>query len=214
MIDRIVLPLLLVGCVLFGAIVYAEIEADGAVDAGVSGIASHAEATAATHRRQSPKLDELVATALARPLFSSTRRPPQNAAAGGASDGDFTDKRLTGIVITPGQRIAIFAVTGDKPLKVSEGEDVSGWRVDNITLREVSLSGPGGTKVLQPKLDPNLVPPAPQPALANVPGRPGFPPPGRAPGPLPAAAAGQPNRAVPPNIPGVPPRPARPRQQR
>ena len=214
MTDRLVLFLLLAGCLSFGAILYAEVEADDAADAAIARVASPPEAAAAAHRQQSPKLEELIATALARPLFSSTRRPPQSAAAG-APDGDLADKRLTGIVIAPGERIAIFAVTGDKPLKVSEGGDVNGWRIDSITLREVSLTGPGGTKVLQPKLDPNLAPPAGQPALANTAGRPPFPPgTPRVPGPLPAPVAGQPNPTAPPGVPGAPPRPARLRQQR
>ncbi len=36
---------------------------------------------------------------------------------------------------------------------------MSGWRVERINPREVSLSGPSGTKTLQPKFDPNLTPP-------------------------------------------------------
>jgi hypothetical protein len=49
--------------------------------------------------------------------------------------------------------LAIFAVNGAaKPLRLTEGEDVSGWRIESITPHEVSLSGPGGTKTLQPKL--------------------------------------------------------------
>ena len=94
--------------------------------------------------------------------------------------------RLTGIVTEPDHHVAIFAVNGAKPLRLSEGEAVSGWRIESITPHEVSLSGPGGTKTLEPKLYPNLIqPPGPtpppnpaarlpaQPApVANVPPRP------------------------------------------
>jgi hypothetical protein len=127
--------------------------------------------------------------ALARPLFSSTRRPPQSAAADSVTNSDLADMRLTGIVTEPDHHVAIFAVNGAKPLRLSEGEDVSGWRIDSITPHEVSLSGPGGTKTLEPKLDPNLVqpvapaapnpgarPPAQPAPVANVPPRPGIPP--------------------------------------
>ncbi len=56
---------------------------------------------------------------------------------------------------------------------VTEGETVSGWRVDSITPREVSLSGPGGTKTLQPKIDPNLTPSAtPHCGASNHPAQP------------------------------------------
>jgi hypothetical protein len=211
-----VLLLLIAGSLMFGAIVLAELAPGAADDPVIAQVAARPETMAAIHRQQRPSLEEEVATALARPLFSSTRRPAANAAAGAAVDGDLADKRLAGIVMTPARRIAIFAVNGDKPLHVSEGEDVSGWRVESITRREVSLSGPSGTKVLQPKLDPNLAPPAQPPPIANAPGRPPIPPPAAARPPLPpvAAAAGQPHPTVPGRIPGAPPRPARLRQPR
>ena len=101
-----------------------------------------------------------MATILARPLFSTTRRPPPAQRRPGGRHSTFDDTRLAGIVTEPGHRFAIFAPAGAKPLIVSEGDTVSGWRVDSITAREVSLSGPGGTKTLQPKIDPNLAPPA------------------------------------------------------
>ena len=112
-------------------------------------------------------------------------------------------------------RLALFAVSGDKPLKVGEGDSVSGWRVESITPREVSLSGPSGTKTLQPKLDPNLAPPPGQPLGGPVAGRPPAPQAGKplAPAALPGATprAVQPPPGVPVNTPGLP-RPARLRQ--
>jgi hypothetical protein len=209
MMHRLVLLLLIMGCLLFAAILFIELVPAGAQDAVIAQARARPEAASVMHRQQSPKGEELVATALARPLFSSTRRPPQSTPTGNAADTDLADKRLTGIVTTPARRVAIFAVTGDKPLMVAEGEDVSGWRVESITPREVSLSGPGGTKTLQPKLDPNLVPPPGQPPIA-----PNLPPAVRPPAPPVGAAVGRPNPAVPINVPGVPPRPPRSRQQR
>ena len=212
MMDRLVLLLLVGGCLLFGAILIMELAPAGAEDAVVAQAARSDAASPAT-RRQNPRSEELLATALARPLFSSTRRPPQDAPSG-AADSDITDARLTGIVTTPGHRIAIFAVSGDKPLKVAEGDAVSGWRIESITPREVSLSGPSGTKTLQPKHDPNLVSQPGQPPIGQpgarvptppAPGRPRVPAPGGAP------AAAQP--PVPVN-PGALPRPGQLRQQR
>ena len=210
MMDRLVLLLLVGGCLLFGAILIMELAPAGAEDAVVAQAARSDAASPAT-QRQNPRSEELAATALARPLFSSTRRPPQDAPNGAAPD-DLTDARLTGIVTTPGHRIAIFAVSGDKPLKVAEGDAVSGWRIDSITPREVSLSGPSGTKTLQPKLDPNL---ASQPGQPPI-GQPGVrvptpPAPGRPRVPVPGAA---PAVAQPPVPVGALPRPARLRQQR
>ena len=215
MIDRLVLLLLVGGCLLFGAILIMELAPAGAEDAVVAQ-AARSNSASPTTRRQNPRPDELVATALARPLFSSTRRPPQDAPSG-AADSDLSDARLTGIVTTPGRRIAIFAVSGDKPLKVAEGDAVSGWRIESITPREVSLSGPSGTKSLQPKLDPSLAPPPGQPPIGQPGGRvPPAPAAGRPRVPVPGAApaVAPPPQALPVNTPGALPRPARLRQQR
>jgi general secretion pathway protein N len=214
MIDRLVLLLLVGGCLLFGAILIMELAPAGAEDAVVAQ-AARSDAPSPMTRQQNPRPEELVATTLARPLFSSTRRPPQDAPSGAAAD-DLTDARLTGIVTTPRHRLAIFAVSGDKPLKVAEGDAVSGWRIESITPREVSLSGPSGTKTLQPKLDPNLAPPPGQPPIGQPGGRVPTPPAaGRPRVPVPGAA---PMAAQPPGVPaappGVPPRAARLRQQR
>src|SRR5271169_3146350 len=190
MTDRLVIYLLLAGCLIFGAVVFLELEPTAADTAAPNEVSKRADATSTVRRQPSTRLDELLATALARPLFSSTRRPPQSAANDGATSSDLADMRLTGIVTEPEHHVAIFAVNGAKPLKVTEGEAVSGWRIESITPHEVSLSGPGGTKTLEPKLDPNLVqPPAPTPPpnpgvrlpappapVANVPPRPGVPP--------------------------------------
>jgi general secretion pathway protein N len=212
MIDRLLLFLLVGGCVLFGAILVIELAPAGAEDAVVAQ-AARSDAASPIARPQNPRPEELVAAALARPLFSSTRRPPQDAPSGAAAD-DLTDARLTGIVTTPGHRIAIFAVSGDKPLKVAEGDAVSGWRIESITPREVSLSGPSGTKTLQPKLDPNLASQPGQPPIGQPGARVPTPPaPGRPRVPVPGAAPAVAQPPVPVN-PGALPRPARLRQQR
>ncbi|MFZ3236962.1 MAG: hypothetical protein WA184_16535 [Stellaceae bacterium] len=191
MIERVALIALGAGCVLFGGIVVAEMTAP-------AGPATEA-AIAVPPRAQTPlpaarpeigaQYGAMIATILARPLFSTTRRPPP-LNDGPAEDTSFSDTRLAGIVTEPGRRFAIFAPAGAKPMTVKEGDTVSGWRVDSITPLEVSLSGPGGTKTLQPKIDPNLAPPAPpttteaaprtarpvNPVLARPPLRPGLPP--------------------------------------
>src|SRR5437773_231561 len=98
MIARLALFLLIAGCLVFGAIIFIEIELAGADDAVIAAVAARPETAPAIGRQQTLKLDELLATTLARPLFSSTRRPPQNAPAGAAGDADLADTRLTGIV--------------------------------------------------------------------------------------------------------------------
>jgi hypothetical protein len=215
MIDRFVLFLLVGGCLLFGAILIVELAPAGAEDPVVAQ-AARSDAASPITRAQNPRPEELVATILARPLFSSTRRPPQDAPSGAAADSDLTDARLTGIVTTPRHRMAIFAVSGDKPLKVAEGDAVSGWRVESITPREVSLSGPSGTKTLQPKLDPNLAPPPAPPPIGQPGGRAPIPAAGRPRMPVPGVppAAAQPRPGVPIAPPSTLPPAARLRQQR
>ena len=195
--------LLLAGCLIFGTVVLLELKPSATDTAAPNEIPRRTETPSAVRRQPSTRLEELLAMALARPLFSSTRRPPQSAANDSDASSDLADIRLTGIVTEPYHRVAIFAVKGAKPLRLTEGEAVSGWQVESITPREVSLSGPGGTKTLEPKLDPNLVQPAAPTAVPN--------PAARLPAPLPTAnpAARLPVQpapaAVAPPRPGVPP---------
>ena len=170
MIDRLVIYLLVGGCLIFGAVVLLELKPSATDTAAPNGISRRTAETPPTVGRQpSTRLDELLAMVLARPLFSSSRRPPQSTANDSGASSDLTDMRLTGIVTEPEHHVAIFAVNGAKPLRLTEGEAVSGWRIESITPHEVSLSGPGGTKTLEPKLDPNLIQtPAPTAAVNPV----------------------------------------------
>jgi hypothetical protein len=188
MIDRLALIFLLAGCVILAGVLAAELTTTPAAETEAGAAAGTLRVTAQPSTalpEPGPRPEAMVAEILARPLFSSTRRPPPHSD-GPAADSGLSDTRLTGIVTAPDHRLAIFVPTGAKALIVSEGDTVSGWRVENITPREVSLSGPEGTKTLQPKIDPNLVPPPPPPGAAPPmspirpaaasPVRPGFPP--------------------------------------
>ena len=86
------------------------------------------------------------------------------------------DVRLTGVVIGPDLRIAIFAVSGTNSLVLSEGETLKNWRLDRILPGEVLLSGPAGTIKLEPKLDANLVRPTPPVAVRSDKLEPSVPP--------------------------------------
>jgi hypothetical protein len=142
-----------------------------------------------------PAINQLTAAILARPLFSPTRRPPE-AAATGHSETPLSDMRLTGILITPDQHLAIFAPAGGKPLVRAEGDMISDWRIESIASQSVSLTGPTGATTLEPKADPNLVRvPASQQAAA--------------PPPQPSAPATNPQPAPAANAPVRPPIPIR-----
>jgi hypothetical protein len=161
MIDRRTL-LALIGCAGFVAIIAIELQANGLGHVGkpLLPVASRLDRT--IMQAQQLPAGRLVAAALARPLFNPARRPPEKSKAIGV---DLGDTRLAGILVTPRSRLAIFAVTGGKPLVVNEGEAVNGWEIEKITADSVALRGPSGTTMLQPKLEENAI--APPPLLFN-----------------------------------------------
>src|SRR5215813_10814573 len=63
------------------------------------------------------------------------------------ADSPLRDVRLTGVVIGPDLRMAIFAVTGTNSRVLSEGETLKGWRLESISPKVVMLSGPAGNIV-------------------------------------------------------------------
>jgi hypothetical protein len=192
MIDRLA-TLCLAGSIVFAAVLPFEFrsELSGTTAPGHPPPKSDQKPAA---RNDQPPVSQLTATILARPLFSPTRRPQQTAA-NGHSELPLGDMRLSGIVITPDEHLAIFVPAGGKPLVRSEGDMISDWRVESIADQSVSLTGPSGTTTLEPKADPNLVrvqavqaaaaaPPQSTPASANPPPAPGANGPVRPPIPI------------------------------
>jgi hypothetical protein len=170
--------------------------------------------------RELPRVDGLIAAAKERPLFSATRRPAEKASPSNAADPDLSDVRLSGIILGPERHLAIFAVSGAKPMVRLEGENVKEWRLDSISPGEVSLSGPGGVRTLAPKPDPHLVRQLPA-VLAGPAAAPGTPAAraGVNPGVQQAAPAGRPSFPVattaqpgpaPARAPNLPTTPGRP----
>ena len=102
------------------------------------------------------------------------------------ADSPLRDVRLTGVVIGPDLRMAIFAVTGTNSRVLSEGETLNGWRLESISPKVVMLSGPAGNIVLKPQPDANPVRPPPPVALQSS-----------QPDPPMAGAAGQPMAVTP-----------------
>ena len=112
---------------------------------------------------------EWVATALSRPLFSPDRRPSRQPVAAVAPV--FADlPRLSGILITPSGRSAIFAPSGGgKPVIATEGTTLGPYVVRAIEPEQVTLVGPKGSRVVHPAFDRPAASPAPFPAW--LPGR-------------------------------------------
>lgn len=133
---------------------------------------SHPEAPEARQERMGAQ----AAAVLARPLFSRTRRPPQEAEAGAAPDKP-PPLRLTGTLVSQAGRQAIFApATGGKALAAGVGSRVGVFTVAAIAAGEVTVLDPdGGAQVLRPRADPAVraaaapaVPAAPAAATAQA----------------------------------------------
>lgn len=102
------------------------------------------------------RMEAQAAATLARPLFSRTRRPPQEAEAGAVPDKP--PPRLTGTLVSQAGRQAIFApATGGKALAAGVGGRVGAFTVAVIAAGEVTVLDPdGGAQVLRPKADPAI----------------------------------------------------------
>ena len=92
---------------------------------------------------------ELAASILARPLLSPGRRPPT---APRAATPVTELPRLTGIIISPDGRSAIFAGR-PRALVIPEGGQVGEYTVRQIAPGLVTLNGPVGLVALQPSFD-------------------------------------------------------------
>jgi hypothetical protein len=90
---------------------------------------------------------EWVSTILGRPLFSPDRRPSSTPAAVAGLPGL---PRLSGIMVGPFGRSAIFAAEGAKPIVAQEGARVAGYTIKAIEATQVRLIGPNGNVVLYP----------------------------------------------------------------
>jgi hypothetical protein len=134
------------GSLLFGALIVVQLSAGAADSVAVVPTVVPRDDSQAKLPRVAPPVDSLAATILARPLFSPDRRPPEGQQSAGA---DLKDKRFAGIVIEPDRRLAIFAVTGAKPLAVSEGDSVDGWRIESINADEIALVSAQGSRTLR-----------------------------------------------------------------
>ena len=97
---------------------------------------------------------------LARPVFEPARRPPPVAAGPGSASPGFP--RLTGIVILPQCREAIFAVPGiARPVVVMAGSRLDGALIQTIDAGQVVIVDAAGPRVVHPAFAPTTASPAP-----------------------------------------------------
>jgi hypothetical protein len=138
--------------------------------------------------------DVWVTTSLARPLFSRDRKPtPVEAKTGGGTTLTALP-RLTGVVIGPFGRTAIFAGSdSSKPIAVSQGKTLGAYTILAVEPGRVTVSGPEGDQTVQLKDDAATR----QALAAEIPQPPPQPPPGQPQGTVP----GLPNGLMPrPNL--------------
>jgi len=134
-----------------------------------------------------------VAEVLARPLFSPGRRPAAQAAKPAAATAPLP--RMTGVIVTPAGRRAIFANGAGKAVVVMEGGRIGAYDVQSIEAGRVTLAGPDGKRVVSTAFDPKPAARAagPAPGLPGLPGPPGL-----------QGLAGLPGLDGPPPVPAVP----------
>ncbi len=88
-----------------------------------------------------------VALVLARPVFSPTRTAPARVAPAGS--GPAALPRLSGIMISSFERIAVFTPSDGPPIIAREGTRIDAFTVQSIQPNSVIVSGPHGAAVLQ-----------------------------------------------------------------
>jgi len=88
------------------------------------------------------------AVALARPLFSESRRPASQPSPSAAAPASLP--RLTGTLIGPFGRRALFVDgSSGKPLALGESDRMGVWTVEAISEGHVTLRGPDGARSLR-----------------------------------------------------------------
>lgn len=186
--NRLALLGLALLATLLGATIALELEPGGGEDE--TGIVAARRAPLAKARTvaEDPvdRTDEWVDGILARPLFSRDRRPTPVVAKAGGEAVMASLPRLTGVMVGPFGRSAIFAgPDGGKPMTVAEGATLGAYTVQAIAPGRVTINGPEGVRDLAPSYDaatrrlltPDTPPPAQQqqqsqlpPQLARPPG--------------------------------------------
>ena len=146
-------PLILVSLLAFAAALTATVAWELGMFAGPQAAILAPPRPAAAGPLATPAADRVgawVVTALARPLFSPTRRP---SAIGSAMSGDGVP-RLTGIVVGPFARKAMFAPAHGKSVVLGEGDRIESYTVTSIEPGQVRLSGVDGERVLHTSFPP------------------------------------------------------------
>jgi hypothetical protein len=176
--SRALPALLLCLALVLGGVLYLEAgPGPSGAEMGEPAAGRAAEALRPNPRAPAEDAGPWVATILARPLFSPTRRPPAPSA--GPAKPTAEMPRLAGVLVSEAGGEAIFARPGQKPTVARTGDRVGPYLVTSISAGEVTLSGPAGAVTLHPAFasaaeQPPAAPAAPSPLGKPV--RPGLAP--------------------------------------
>jgi hypothetical protein len=157
--NRIAIPVLACLTTALGGIVAVECTAPPAMQPASSSAEFRHEATVAPHPGASRQVETWVDAILARPLFEPSRRPPAVTTASSIGGPGFP--RLTGIIILPQRREAIFAVPGKtQPIVVAAGSRLDGVLIKTIDAGEVVIVDARGARIIRPAFAPTTSQPA------------------------------------------------------
>lgn len=123
-----------------------------------------------TLQKPQPEPIEALSAALARPLFTASRRPPAAPAKAPAA----LDATLAGVLTDGTEKVAIVTLAGaDRALRLREGDSFQGWSVARIDTDAVVLERNGRTErlVLTYKAPPPPAKSGPKPRESRPPAR-------------------------------------------
>lgn len=165
--KRSLLPSLMASAgLVLACIIYVEVRGRPTMQTAVSSHATTWEARVASRPTQRQAMPEKArfSAIVERPLFLPSRRPPSvEAVAASTPTPDFS---LFGVVISTGEPFALVTPdTGGDPIRVKQGEEISGWTVDRIESDRI-LIRQGRTKS---ELLLDFTAPAPPPAETAMP---------------------------------------------
>lgn len=173
--QRRLLPALLGGsAVVMACIIYAELQARPTIDVRAASPAPVAGLAWLPAPRQAMPEQARFSAIVERPLFSMSRRPP--AAEPVMATTPTLDISLAGVVVSTRESFALVKPNaGGEPMRVKEGEAISGWTVARIDADRILLRHEGTEAEL--RLDfaepapPVAEPAAPQGAQAKAQGK-------------------------------------------
>ena len=137
-------------CVGFAALIGVEVAS--IVVGGSTATAPVRLNSAVARKAELPEVDSLIDEILERPVFSSTRMPHESEPAEEAAEEKEPPElqsRLTGIMIGPGEREALFQDGDNEPVAVKVGGEIDGFKVMAIRAEEVVLSSELGDQVVK-----------------------------------------------------------------